>query len=250
MRGILAWGTRARFIVVLSAALALFAGVGPLPHTPVDTAQADHSPQGFQSEFNIRRQYLTDMGESPYFVLKPGFRIVLRGPGERVVITVLDRTRMINGMRTRVVEERSIQDGELHELALNYFVMDRHTRDVFYCGEDVSFFHPGGPTTHNGSWLAVPPNRCGLFMPGDPERGMKFYNEWAPGVAQDRSEVLSTRERVSTRAGTFRNCVRIIETSPIDPDVLGEKTFCRGVGITVDGDLRLWSYGYGERGDD
>ncbi|MBM2810181.1 MAG: hypothetical protein HW416_940 [Chloroflexi bacterium] len=245
MRGILAGG-RARFIVVVVAALTIFAGVGLLPQMPVETAIASHD-DGFQSEFDIRRRSLTDTGESPYFVLKPGFRIELRGPGERVVITVLDETRMINGIRTRVVEERSFLDGVLHELARNYFVMDRRTLDVFYCGEDVTFFPL---LTHEGSWLAVPPNRCGLFMPGDPRRGMKFYNEWAPGVAQDRTEILSTRERVSTRAGRFSDCVLIRETSPIDPDVLGEKTFCPRVGITVDGDLRLWRYGYRERGDD
>jgi hypothetical protein len=87
-------------------------------------------------------------------------------------------------------------------------------------------------------------------MPGRPRVGMKFYNEWAPGVAQDRSQIISTNERVSTRAGRFNNCVELIESSPIDPEVMGEKTFCPGVGITVDGDLRLWSYGYGGRDDD
>jgi hypothetical protein len=167
-----------------------------------------------------------------------------------MVVEVLNETRVVNGVTTRVVVEQSYEDGKLVELARNFFAADRDTCDVFYFGEEVDIFNPDGSVTHEGAWLATPPNRPGLIMPGRPRTGMKFYNEWAPGVAQDRSEILSTNERVSTRAGRFDNCVVILETSPIDSSVMGEKTFCPGVGITLDGDMRLSSYGYGGRNDD
>jgi hypothetical protein len=156
---------------------------------------------------------------------------------------------VVNGVTTRVVVERAYEGGELVEVARNFFAADRDTCDVFYFGEEVDIFNEDGTVTHEGAWLAIPPNRPGLIMPGRPREGMRFYNEWAPGIAQDRTEILSTNERVVTRVGRYNNCVLIEESSPIDPEVMGEKTFCPGVGITVDGDLRLWSYGYG-RGRD
>jgi len=200
--------------------------------------------QDWQTEFNISQRTLSDTGESAYFVLIPGYQVVLEGGGERVTITVLDETKEINGITTRVVEERSEERGELAELARNFFAIDQATGDVFYFGEDVDIYEGGG-VSHEGSWLAyVDGSEPGLYLPGSPAVGMRYYQELAAGIAEDRAEVISTSERVSVPAGVFENAVRTSESSPLDPGVTGEKVYAPGVGLVQDGEVSLVSYGY------
>jgi hypothetical protein len=58
-----------------------------------------------------------------------------------------------------------------------------------------------------------------MIMAGAPRVGMKYYQEVAPGAAQDRAEVVSTTERCSVPAGTFESCLVTRETTPLEPDV-------------------------------
>lgn len=76
--------------------------------------------QGWQEEFDIAKQKLASSGKSKYFVLEPGFQIVLASDDEKLTITVLDETKEINGIITRVVEEREEEDGELTEVSRNF----------------------------------------------------------------------------------------------------------------------------------
>ena len=200
--------------------------------------------QDWQTEFNIAQRTLTDTGESEYFVLIPGYQLVLEGGGERVTVTVLDETKEINGITTRVVEEQSEERGELTELARNFFAIDQVTGDVFYFGEDVDIYE-GDVVSHEGAWLAyMDGSEPGLYLPGSPVVGMSYYQELASGIAEDRAEVISTSDRVTTPAGVFENCLRTRESSPIDPGVTGEKVYAPGIGLVQDGALRLVSYGY------
>ena len=207
-------------------------------------AQDSTTSRDWQTEFNISQRAFTATGESAYFVLVPGYQLVLEGGGERVTITVLDETREIIGITTRVVEERSEEGGELTELARNFFAMDQATGDVFYFGEDVDIYEGGRLTSHEGSWLAGRDGDPGLMMSGAPAMGMKYYQEVAPGVAQDRAEVTSTSETVTTPAGVFENSVVTIESSGLDAAAMERKVFAPGIGLVESDSLRLVSYGY------
>ena len=45
---------------------------------------------------------------------------------------------------------------------------------------------------------------------------------------------------VETPAGTFHNCVEVIDTNELSPDSPGDaKVYCAGVGIVKDEDLEL-----------
>ena len=66
--------------------------------------------------------------------------------------------------------------------------------------------------------------------------------EVAPGVAEDRSEILSMTEMVSTPAGTFENCLKIKETSGIEKGTVGYKYYAPGIGLVKDGNLELTDY--------
>ena len=94
-------------------------------------------PQDWQAEFNLADRKLVDVGEARYFILVPGFQIVLESRKAKMTITVLEETKKINGISTRVVEEREEAGGTWLEISRNFFAMDEKKGEVFYFGEEV-----------------------------------------------------------------------------------------------------------------
>ena len=218
----------------------------PLSSCAGNSPQATSTPsQEWQDEFNILSRELFDTGESKYFILKPGFQMTYESQFEKLVITVLDETKVINGITTRVIEEREERFGELIEVSRNFFAIDQSSGDVFYFGEDVDMITNGQATSHSGAWLAYEnDNLPGLIMSGNPVVGMKYYQEIAPGVAEDRAEVVSITATFQTQAGEFTGCLITQESSKIQPLAIEYKTYCPGVGLVQDQSLLLISYGY------
>jgi hypothetical protein len=208
-------------------------------------SQGTGARPSWQQEFDISSCTLATTGRSRYFVLEPGFQLVLEGGNTRMQITVLDETRQVAGVATRVVEERDWKGGQLYEVSRNYFALCRQTGDVFYFGEDVDFYQNGRVVKHDGSWLAgTGGNRAGLAMPGTPRVGARYYQEVAPGVAMDRAEIVSLDETCQTPAGTFPNCMKVAEDSPLEPGATQYKYHAPDIGLVRDEDLRLTRYGF------
>jgi hypothetical protein len=206
------------------------------------TGEVANSP--WQEKFDLSSCNLLPTGRNQYFVLEPGFRLVLEGGGTKLQITVLNETKTIDGVTTRIVEEKEWKDGQLYEIAKNYFAICDQTKDVFYFGEDVNFYERGKVVKTEGSWLAgVKGNRAGLMMPGTPKLKLKYYQEIAPGVAMDRAEIVSLSETCKTPAGTFSGCMKVKEGSAIDWTASEYKYYAPGIGLVRDGDLRLVKYG-------
>jgi hypothetical protein len=59
----------------------------------------------------------------------------------------------------------------------------------------------------------------------------------------DRAEILSRSETVTTPAGKFTNCLKVEETTPMEPDVKEVKYYAPGVGMVQDSALKLVKYG-------
>jgi len=198
----------------------------------------------YQKEFAIAECKMVTSGRNPYFILEPGFQLVLEDEDTKLQITVLDETKTVAGVVTRVIEEREWKDGKLHEVSRNYFAMCEQTKDVFYFGEDVDFYEGGKVVKHDGSWLAGQNgNKPGLMMPGTPKVGMKYYQEVAPGVAMDQAEIVSLEETCKTPAGTFAQCMKVKESSGIEIFAKEYKYHAPGIGLVRDEDLRLVHYG-------
>lgn len=203
-------------------------------------------------------------GGNRFFSLRPGYQLVLEGIDEdeqaiTLIVTVLEETRRIrvefNGVRrvvrTRVVEEREFVDGELFEISRNFYARCTHTNDIVYFGEDVCFFEDGECVRTDGSWLAgVDGATPGIIMPGTFMLGARYFQEQAPGIALDRAEHAEMGMTVTTPAGTFENCVRIVESSVLDAGATGEKIFCPDVGFIKEGPLELVSFGFDDDDDD
>jgi hypothetical protein len=153
---------------------------------------------------------------------------------------------LVDGVLTRVVEEREEKDGKLYEVSRNFFVIGAQTNNVYYFGEDVDFYNKKGEViSHEGSWRSgVDGAKYGLQMPGEIRVGQRYYQEVAPKVALDRAEHVSKTARVNTQAGRFRNTLKVRETTPLEPKVEEFKFHAKGVGIVKDGAVKLVSYGY------
>ena len=198
----------------------------------------------WQEEFDLASRTLADTGEAKYFILRPGFQLVLAGGGAQLTITVLDETKRIGNVLTRIVEEREEENGQLVEISRNFFAIDPKTGDAFYFGEDVDDYERGRVVRHVGAWLAYEgANKPGLIMPGTPRVGMRYFQEVAPGVAMDRAEVMSTTGRCDAPAGQFENCLVTRESSPLEPTVSEQKTYAPGIGLIQDQSLKLVRYG-------
>jgi hypothetical protein len=147
---------------------------------------------------------------------------------------------MVDGVRTRVYEERESEDGELVEVSRNFLAECRETGDVWYFGEDVDDYEDGEIVGHEGVWRAgVDGALPGLIMPGTPVLGARFQQELAPGVAEDRGEVTGIGDQVTVEAGTFENVLSIVDTDALDPSEGDLKLYAHGVGIIADEDLEL-----------
>lgn len=209
----------------------------------------------WEQEFGISSCELAPTGRNEYFILEPGFRLVLEGGNEKVAVTVLDETKTITGVvderdssttvTTRVVEEREWKDDELIEVSRNFFAICPTTKDVFYFGEEVDDYKDGQVTSHGGAWLAGENGaRAGLIMSGDPKVGMKYYQEIAPDVALDRAEVVSLDETLDTPAGEFSNSLMTQEGTALNPNEKEFKTYAPGIGLSQEESLLLVEYGF------
>jgi hypothetical protein len=148
----------------------------------------------------------------------------------RVDSRVLKRKRTIGGMRVTVVSARDYENGEVVEHTLDYYAQ-RADGTVIYVGEDIDDIENGKVVSHKGQWRAGRNGAtAGVFMPARPRVGQTFQQEKAPRVAEDKSTIEAVGVRVRTPAGTFRNCIRTKDFSPLD-SVVEHKHYCPGVGL-------------------
>ena len=196
------------------------------------------------AEFPIARGELGPTGRNAYFILEPGYSLVLEGGGEQLTVTVLNETRMVDGVETRVVEERETKNGKLVEVSRNFFAISKRTNDVFYFGEEVDMYKDGHVVSHDGSWLSgVNGAKFGLMMPGTVSLNARYYQEVASGVAMDRATIASVSDTVKTPAGEFTNCIKVQETTPLEPFITEYKYYAPGIGLVQDGPLQLVKHG-------
>src|SRR3972149_6638477 len=171
--------------------------------------QAMGQKTSWQEEFGIEKCNLLTTGRNPYFILEPGYQLVLEGGATKLQITVLDETKTVGGVLTRV-------------------------------GEEEDNYKDGKVADHEGTWRAgTNGSRAGLMMPGTPKVKMKYYQEIAPGVAMDRAEIVSLEETCKTPAGAFSGGMKGKESSAIDLLAKEEKYHAPGIGLVRDEDVRL-----------
>jgi hypothetical protein len=187
-------------------------------------------------------------GRNSYFILEPGYQLILEGhegkDSVRLVITILNETRKIENIETRIVEENESVNGKTIEISRNYFAFCKETSSIYYFGEEVDMYKDGKIVSHEGAWIAEGKNKSGVMMPGLILFGARYYQEIAPGIAMDRAEIISTNEKLITPTGTFTNCLKMEETTPLEPKNKEYKFYAPGIGLIRDGDLLLVKHGF------
>lgn len=194
----------------------------------------------WRENFDVRKSDLSATGNNPFIPIQPGKVLKLRNAdGDTLTVTILPETKTLDGVKCGVLEERETKGGQLIEVSRNFFATDPANNDVYYFGEDVDNYKDGKIVDHESAWHAGEKGaKFGLMIPGSAKVGDKFYQEIAPKVAMDRVEIVSTDQTVKTPAGTFKNCVHLKETTPLEGDV-SHKYYAPGVGMIKDDDFEL-----------
>jgi hypothetical protein len=243
---------RNRLFISKTALIAFFVYAGLITCGCV-AKETDKKQSALWTEsFNLQECNFSNIGETKYFILKPGYQLILEGVDEKdtvkLVVAVLNQTQKIGDVETRVVEEKETVNGRIIEISRNYYACCRQTNSVFYFGEDVDIYEDGKIIGHGGSWRADSGNaQAGLMMPGIILLGAKYYQEMAPGTAMDRAEIISYDETSHTPAGNFENCLKTEETTPLEPQDKEHKYYAPGIGLIKDGELLLTKYGFMDR---
>lgn len=207
-------------------------------------AQPRSREKQYTADFGEGDCVFADVGRNRFFVLEPGHRLRLEGRTPRgfaeVSITVLDQTRLIGGVVTRVVEEEDRLDGRLVGVTRSFHAICTQTLDVYQFGTEVALDAGDDGPVPAGSWMAGESGaRPGVAMPGRFLLGSRYQIEVAPGVALDRAENVSMDASVATPAGTFTGCAVTLETTPLEPGEQALRAYAEGIGLVADEDLRL-----------
>lgn len=211
-----------------------------------DAYDPDFEPSSFLA--NFRRPSRMNR----YFPLKVGYRWEYRGGSEVVRVEVLDRTRLIEGVRCVVVRDTVISKGKVIEDTFDWLAQAKD-RGVWYCGEEVKDYEtfPGDRpvlpelVSIDGSFKTGRDGaKPGLLFPPVPIVGQVYREEFSLGNAEDLAGVLTTSYGYGRTPELDRrvpwslasrlcagDCVVTNNYSPIEPGVLERKYYARGVGL-------------------
>jgi hypothetical protein len=171
-----------------------------------------------------------------WFPLRPGTTYLYTGTkdGKKAldVVQVSAATKKVDGVLTRVVNDRLFLDNALEERTTDYYAQDR-CGNVWYFGEDTATLDRNGHvTSRSGSFLAgVNGAQPGVYVQARPQTGRWFRQEWYRGQAEDRYRALNTSATVAVRYGRFSHALRTEERTDLEPGVIDNKYYVRGLGV-------------------
>ena len=172
--------------------------------------------------------------DNPYWPMAPGTRWVSREfdfeGSQRVTVTVLERTREIEGVEATVVHDVVSERGELVENTFDWYAQDV-CGNVWYLGENTKEYENGEVVSTAGSWEhGVDGAMAGVVVPGDLQVGLTYRQEYYAGEAEDTGKIMSLDEQAQVPFGHFRNVLLTKDFSPLEPKVLEYKLYAEGVG--------------------
>ena len=188
--------------------------------------------------------------DNPYFPLIPGTTLTYDGvktdpmtgdvESEEIVIEVLQQTRTVAGIETRVVRDRVWLEGLLIEDTYDWYAQDNNG-NVWYLGEDVTDFEYDGDgnligTSHPGAWeTGVNGALPGYNMEANPLVDDHYYQEFYAGVAEDHARVVGVGEMHSIPLGSFNDVLRTRDFTT-SVETYGEKFYAPNVGTIMEHD--------------
>ena len=179
--------------------------------------------------------------DNKYFPLTPGTRFIYVGTedGEPLknITDVLYTTRTVLGVKTTVVLDRLYKSGSLAEKTFDYYAED-DDGNVWYFGEDTKELENGKVISTAGTWLAGSNGaKPGIFMPSQRTVGQTTQQEFAPGVAEDKSTFLALNVTVTVPYGTLAHCLKTKDFTPLEPGAYEYKFYCPDIGLVSGRDV-------------
>jgi hypothetical protein len=177
--------------------------------------------------------------DNRWFPLKPGSQFVYEGSAiaddrrirRRVVFTVTDLTKTIDGVRTLVAWDRDYNDGQLVEPELVFFAQD-DAGNVWTLGQYPEEYDDG-ELVATPAWIAgLEGARAGIAMRAQPRTQTSDYSQgWGPKVGYaDRAKVHKVGHETCVAAGCYQDVLVTDEWDAADPAAHQRKYYARDVG--------------------
>ena len=177
--------------------------------------------------------------DNPWQSLQPGMQYTYRGRtiegteavGHRLVSTVTDLTKVIDGVRTVVVWDRDFSAGELVEAEIAFFAQD-DAGNVWELGEHPEAYEHG-KIVESPTWIhGVERARAGISMKAAPRAGTPSYSLGLGPVVgfTDRARVLAVGDKTCIPARCFSRVLLVDEFNPDQPGKHQLKYYAPGVG--------------------
>ena len=235
-------GRRSSMVVVATAALLALASCNddstsspaaansPSPvSTEIPTAD-DFDPAAFSAGATVDNQW---------FPLTPGTEMIWEGHAldesdkleRKVVFTVTDLTKVIDGVPTVVIWERDYTDGALEEAELSFFAQD-DTGNVWHLGEYPEEYEEGEIVKHP-LWLAGLEDALpGIHMPANPAPDTPSYAQGlGPAVGwDDRGQTFAVDQHTCSDVDCYDGVLVNKEFSRSEPGAYQLKYYAPGVG--------------------
>lgn len=155
------------------------------------------------------------------------------GP-EKIVIKITGETKVIEGVTTLVYLDTVHLNGVIHEVTRDYLAQHKNG-DVWYFGEEVdNYDEKGRLKDHAGTFIHGKDGaRAGIWMKAEQKIGDSYKQEYFKGEAEDMRDTVATGLTVTTKLGTYTDCVKVYDWTPIDKKSREHKTYCPQVGALV-----------------
>ena len=196
----------------------------------VEIKLEEFDPANFDNPTNIDNLWLP---------LKPGTQRVYEGSTEdsgftiphRLVFTITDLTKVVEGVRTVVAWVEDYSDEELVEAELAFYAQDNDGA-VWYLGEYPEEYE-NGQFVAAPSWIAgFKGAKPGIKMRKEPYEGMPSYSQgWGPAVNwTDYGQVDQMGVEVCVPFECYQDVLVIAESSQDETDAFQLKYYASGVG--------------------
>ncbi len=186
----------------------------------------------------IEPKNFVDEINNPYLNLVPGKVWIYEGINddgktEKIEFEVTALHKEILGVKITVVHDKVWVENEIVEDTKDFYAQDSEG-NVWYFGEEIDNYENGVLVNHEGSWEAGRnAAKPGIFLKANPKEGDVYRQEFLEDAAEDLEEVLGVSETIKTAFGTFENCIKTMNWSPLDPEIIEVKYYSKEVGGMV-----------------